>query len=168
RQEKLTGITYAIEAGKPLLTILSEIAIALDGCWIELKAEDKVLYHIAAVFTCNYLVTLLKTAIDLWQRFGISPQQATQALLPLLQGTINNIESTGIPQCLTGPIARGDSGTIKKHLNALHEAAPELSVIYRELGLKTIPIALEKGKIDKEQADELQVVLNQSEEREVR
>ncbi len=161
RQENLPGITYAIEAEEPLLTILREMATALGGRWIELKAEDKVLYHTAAVFACNYMVTLFKIATDLWQSFGIPPQQATRALLPLLRGTIYNIDSTGIPQCLTGPIARGDSGTIKKHLNALRKVAPELSQAYQELGLKTIPIALAKGKINDEQADELQAILSQ-------
>ncbi len=160
RQENLPGITYAIEANEPLLTILRGMTASLGGLWIELKAEDKVLYHTAAVFTCNYLVTLFKLATDLWDGFGIPPQQATQALLPLLQGTINNIDSTGIPQCLTGPIARGDSGTIKKHLNALQKASPELIATYRELGLKTIPIALAKGKINDNQAGELEAILS--------
>lgn len=161
KQENLPGITYAIEAEEPLLTTLREMATALGGSWIELKAEDKVLYHTAAVFACNYMVTLFKIATDLWQSFGIPPQQATQALLPLLRGTINNIDSAGIPQCLTGPIARGDNGTIKKHLDALHKVAPELSRTYQELGLKTIPIALAKGSINDKQADELQAILSQ-------
>ncbi|MFH1662761.1 MAG: DUF2520 domain-containing protein [Chloroflexota bacterium] len=165
RQENLPGITYALEASEPLLTILRDMTTALGGHWIELKAGDKVLYHTAAVFACNYLITLFKIATDLWQSFGIPPQQATRALLPLLQGTINNIDSTGIPQCLTGPIARGDSGTIKKHLKALQNVAPELITIYKELGLQTIPIALAKGRIDNEHADELQAILSQPAER---
>ena len=161
RQENLPGITFALEAGEPLLATLKEMATILDGRWIEIKAGDKVLYHAAAVFACNYLVTLVKTATDLWQSFSIPPEQAIRALLPLMRGTINNIESIGMPQCLTGPIARGDCGTIKKHLSALHKAAPELTRTYRELGLKTIPIALAKGKIDDKQADELQTILKQ-------
>lgn len=162
RQENLPGITYTLEAEEPLLTTLKEIATTLGGRWIVLKAEDKILYHAAAVFACNYLITLVKIATDLWQSFGIPPQQATQALLPLLRGTINNIDATGIPRCLTGPIARGDSGTIKKHLDALQKAAPELIATYRELGLKTIPIALSKGRINSKQSDELEAILSQT------
>lgn len=162
RQENLPGITYTLEAEEPLLTTLKEIATTLGGRWIVLKAEDKILYHTAAVFACNYLITLVKIATDLWQSFGIPPQQATQALLPLLRGTINNIDATGIPRCLTGPIARGDSGTIKKHLDALQKAAPELIATYRELGLKTIPIALSKGRINSKQSDELEAILSQT------
>lgn len=162
RQENLPGITYTLEAEEPLLTTLKEIATTLGGRWIVLKAEDKILYHTAAVFACNYLITLVKIATDLWQSFGIPPQQATQALLPLLRGTINNIDATGIPRCLTGPIARGDSGTIKKHLDALQKAAPELIATYRELGLKTISIALSKGRINSKQSDELEAILSQT------
>jgi predicted short-subunit dehydrogenase-like oxidoreductase (DUF2520 family) len=161
KQENISGITFTLEAEEPLLTTLKDMATALGGNWIELKAGDKVLYHAAAVFACNYLVTLVKIATDLWQSFNIPPEQATQALLPLLRGTINNIDDIGIPQCLTGPIARGDYGTINKHLNALQKVAPELVTTYQELGLKTIPIALAKGRIDQKQVEELEEILSQ-------
>ena len=157
--ENIPGSTFALEAETSLLDILKDMATDLGGHWIELKASDKVIYHAAAVIACNYLVTLVKLATDLWQTFAIPPQQATRALLPLLRGTINNIDTVCIPQCLTGPIARGDSGTIKKHLDALREKAPGLLCTYRELGLQTIPIALAKGRINKQQAQELQTIL---------
>lgn len=158
-QKNLPGTTFALEAGEPLLTTLKGMADGLGGHWIEFKSEDKVIYHAAAVFACNYLVTLVKLSTDLWQTFGASPQQAVRALLPLLKGTVENIGSVGLPQCLSGPIARGDSGTIKKHLAALEEKAPELVATYRELGLKTVPIALAKGRINEGQAAALEAVL---------
>jgi predicted short-subunit dehydrogenase-like oxidoreductase (DUF2520 family) len=155
----ISGSTFALEAEEPLLTTLKDMAVALGGYWIKLKAGDKVAYHAAAVFACNYLVTLVKMATDLWKTFDIPTDQATQALLPLIRGTLNNIENIGIPQCLTGPIARGDSGTVNKHLKTLGEKAPALLFPYKELGLQTIPIALAKGKIDDKQAAELEAVL---------
>ncbi len=157
--DNIPGSTFAIEAEEPLLIILKEMAKALDCRWIELKASDKVIYHAAAVISCNYLVTLVKLADDLWETFGIPREQATQALLPLLKGTLNNIENVGIPQCLTGPIARGDTGTVKKHLEALQKEAPDVMSTYCELGLQTIPIAQAKGKINEDKADELRAVL---------
>ena len=160
--ENMPGSTFTLEAEAPLLNTLKDMATALDGHWVELKAGDKVLYHAAAVIACNYMVTLVKLATDLWQTFAIPPQQATQALLPLLRGTINNIETVGIPQCLTGPIARGDTGTIKKHLSALQEIAPAVVSAYRQLGLQTIPIALAKGRINQDKAEELQAILRQT------
>lgn len=157
--ENIPGSTFAIEAQPPLLNILKDMAAAIGGNCIELKAGDKVIYHAAAVIACNYMVTLVKLAADLWQTFGVSTNQATQALLPLLRGTIHNIETVGIPQCLTGPIARGDNGTVSKHLDALHKVAPDVLSAYRELGLHTVPIALAKGRINEHQARELQTVL---------
>ena len=160
--DNIPGSTFALEAEEPLLSTLKEMATALDGHWVELKASDKVVYHASAVIACNYMVTLVKLATDLWQTFAVPPHQATEALLPLLQGTLNNIGTVGIPQCLTGPIARGDTGTINKHLNTLQKVAPALLSTYRELGLQTIPIALAKGKIDEHKAKELQAILKQS------
>ena len=159
--DNIPGSTFAVEAEEPLLSTLKEMATALDGYWIELKASDKVVYHASAVIACNYMVTLVKLATDLWQTFDIPLHQATRALLPLLRGTLNNIDTVGIPQCLTGPIARGDTGTIKKHLNALQKVSPALLSTYRELGLQTIPVALGKGKINQDKAEELQAILKQ-------
>jgi len=160
--DNIPGSTFALEAVEPLLTTLKDMAAALDGHCIELKASDKVAYHTAAVFASNYMVTLVKMATDLWQTFSIPSDQATRALLPLIRGTLNNIENIGIPQCLTGPIARGDIGTVNKHLKVLREEAPSLLFPYKELGLQTIPIALAKGKIDKKQASELEIVLKKT------
>ncbi|MBM2825609.1 MAG: hypothetical protein HW402_1273 [Dehalococcoidales bacterium] len=157
--DNIPGSTFAIESEEPLLTTLKDMATALGGHWIELKAEDKVVYHAAAVIACNYLVTLVKLSTDLWQTFAIPPDQATQALLPLLRGTLHNIETIGIPGCLTGPVARGDTGTIQKHLKALEEVAPAVLSTYRELGLQTIPIALAKGRINPQQAQEMREIL---------
>jgi predicted short-subunit dehydrogenase-like oxidoreductase (DUF2520 family) len=157
--ENIPGSTFALEAEEPLLTTLKDIATALRGRWIILKASDKAAYHAAAVFASNYLVTLVKMSADLWQTFAVPTDQATKALLPLIRGTLNNIENIGIPQCLTGPVARGDSGTINKHIKTLSARAPALLSTYKELGRQTIPIALGKGKINEKQARELEDIL---------
>ena len=156
--KNLPGSTFALEAEEPLLSRLKELAATLNGKWVELKPGDKVLYHAAAVFVSNYLVTLVKLALDLWQGFGVPPKEATESLLPLLKGTVNNIENIGLPDCLTGPIARGDLSTISKHLDALKSKNPSLFGTYRDLGLQTISIALAKGKIDTDRAEKLEAL----------
>jgi predicted short-subunit dehydrogenase-like oxidoreductase (DUF2520 family) len=157
--ENLPGSTFALEAEGALLSTLKELTQLLNGHWVELKPGDKVLYHVAAVFACNYLVTLVKLALDLWQDFGVSSKDATRALLPLVKGTMNNIDNIGLPNCLTGPIARGDLGTIEKHLNALDARNPSLLTTYKELGLQTIPIALAKGKVNEQKTEEMRNLL---------
>jgi len=162
--DNIPGSTFAVEAEEPLLTMLQDMAAALEGNSVLLKADDKVLYHAAAVFACNYLVTLVKLATDLWQTFGVSQAQATKALMPLLRGTLSNIDNVGLPNCLTGPIARGDLGTVGRHLEALEKGNQSVLRIYKELGLQTIPISLAKGKIDSQRAGELQALLESNPE----
>jgi len=157
--ENLPGSTFAVEAEDPLYSVLTKMAQDLDGRSIRLTAPEKVLYHAAAVITSNYTVTLMKMATDLWGAFGVPTAEATEALLPLLRGTVNNIAKVGLPNCLTGPIARGDIGTLRQHLASLQERAPGVLGAYRQLGLQAIPVALAKGKIDRETAGKMKAIL---------
>lgn len=160
--ENLPGSAFALEAEEELLDILKEMAKALGGHWIKLNAGNKAAYHAAAVITSNYLVTLMKLATDLWESFGINRDEAIQSLLPLLKGTVNNLEYLGVPQALTGPIARGDIGTVRIHLNILQKTAPAVLTAYCELGLQTIPVALAKGGLRECQAKELEAILRET------
>jgi len=157
--ENMPGSTFSIEAEEPLLSTLKKMAADLGGNWITLKAEDKAAYHAAAVFASNYLVTLVKMSADLWQTFSIPSGQAVKALLPLLKGTIHNIETIGLPGCLSGPIARGDAGTVEKHLKTIQSKTPQILSTYKELGRQTVPIAIAKGTINQEQARQLDLLL---------
>jgi len=155
----LPGSTFAIEAEEPMKTTLTEIARALDGDLVYLTSEDKALYHAAACIACNYFYTLAKIATDLWQNFGKTTDEATKAYIPLLQGSVNNIASVGLPGALTGPIARGDVKTIQRHLAALEKYAPDILPLYKELGRHTIPIGTAKGTLSPEKAAELHSLL---------
>jgi predicted short-subunit dehydrogenase-like oxidoreductase (DUF2520 family) len=157
--ENLPGSTFAIEAEKSLLDMLKDMASSIGCDWIVLKPGDKALYHAAAVFVSNYAVALLKVATDLFQNFDVSPSKATKILMPLIQGNLNNMKNLGLPQCLTGPIARGDMGTIEKHITALRDKAPSLLNLYAELGLQTVPIARAKDTIDEHTSDALRSLL---------
>jgi len=164
--KNISGSTFALEGDSAVLDIGRDMARAMNGNVISLKAGDKILYHAAAVTLSNYLVTLMKTAADLWQSFGIPQEEAVKALLPLLKGTVNNIERVGIPGCLTGPIARGDVETIRKHVAALENSHPASLDAYRVLGLNTLSIALAKGHISLETADEIRTILEKRDETE--
>ena len=156
----LPGSTFALEGREPLLSLLKQIVNLLKGNAIVLKAGDKALYHAAAVFTSNYTVTLLGMAAKLWESFGIPQEEAVPALLPLLRGTVDNIESVGLPNCLTGPVARGDLDTIRKNLEAITASCPSLLSVYKEMGQQSIPIAVASGSIDEEKARMLRSILD--------
>jgi predicted short-subunit dehydrogenase-like oxidoreductase (DUF2520 family) len=156
----LPGSYFALEGEGSLLSLLEEIVALLKGRAIVLKAGDKALYHAAAVLTSNYTVTLLGMAAIIWESFGVPQAEAVTALLPLLRGTVNNIESIGLPGCLTGPVARGDLDTIRKHLKDIAARCPSLLSAYKEMGKQTIPIAVARGSIDKEKAGMLKDILD--------
>jgi len=155
----IPGSTFALEGDEYSLALVRDMAKSMQGNIIVLKAGDKVLYHAAAVTLSNYLVTLMKTSADLWQSMGIPQEDAIKALLPLLKGTVNNIERLGIPGCLTGPIARGDVETVRKHVTALEKDHPDAIDTYRLMGLKTLKIALARGHLSLETAGEIRDLL---------
>ena len=155
----LPGSTFAIEAEEPVKTTLTEMARALKGDIVYLTSEDKVLYHAAAAIACNYFTTIVKLATDLWRNFGKTSADGIKAYMPLLRGTLTNIETVGFPRCLTGPIARGDVATIRRHLAALEKYAPEMLPLYKELGCFTVPIAQDKGTLPPDKAEELKTLL---------
>jgi len=144
----LPGSTFAVEASTAVLEkTLSDMARALGGTPLLLRGK-KALYHASAVIACNYLVTLLDAAAGLWTTLGLTKEEGLRALLPLVRGTVENLEAIGLPNALTGPIARGDVGTVERHLSALREVAPNLIPLYKELARGTIPIAQAKGTLD--------------------
>lgn len=166
RAGRLRGSVFGIEAEGQLFETLQDMALALGGVPIRLKSEDKALYHAAAVFASNYVVTIAKLARDLWLRFGQERSLALQALLPLMRGALDNLETQGLPGALTGPIARGDIETLKRHIEALDDRAPELLAVYLSLAAQTLPLALAKGGIKAEDATALRNLLASVEHRE--
>ncbi len=104
-------------------------------------------------------MALESAALKLAEAAGIGQADAMQALLPLIKGTVGNIERVGIPQALTGPIARGDVGTIRRHLEAIGRKVPELLPLYKALGLEAVKVALGKGTLMQDRAEELRRIL---------
>lgn len=134
---ELQGVTVAIEGPD----VLDRIAIELGCRPLRLPPGSKSLYHASSAFASNYLVTLLGQAVRLWRILGCTEQEALRALMPLIKSTVANVERLGPEAALTGPIARGDQGTVCRHLDALAANAPELIELYRQLGLSTLSIA---------------------------
>jgi predicted short-subunit dehydrogenase-like oxidoreductase (DUF2520 family) len=151
----MPGSFCTVEGDENALSIVRKIAEDLGGIVLEITAEKKTLYHAAAVAASNYLVTLIHLALELDRAAGLDSDTSLNALLPLIKGTLDNIGKKGIPDALTGPIARGDVETVSAHLKAMGKDTPGLLPLYRCLGLYTIDIARIKGTISKDTADEL-------------
>ncbi|MEW6672861.1 MAG: Rossmann-like and DUF2520 domain-containing protein [Thermodesulfobacteriota bacterium] len=153
------GILIAVEGEPRALAVARQMAADLGAAPLTIKTEAKTLYHAAAVAASNYLVTLLELAFRLLADAGISGPEAYNALRPLIQGTLANIASVGIPQALTGPIARGDIETVKRHLLEIQARRPELSALFKALSFHTIDIAAAKGTLAEADAAALRNLL---------
>lgn len=164
--QRLAGCAWALEAGdRTLGDALETLVMALGGFVVRLAPQDRLAYHISGVLASNYIVALLAAATRLWEPFA-APKHALRALLPLLRGAADSLASSGLPQALSGPVARGDVETITAHVAWLtaHAAnTPELSTVldaYIALAELTIPVALAKGTLTIETAERIRAVLH--------
>jgi predicted short-subunit dehydrogenase-like oxidoreductase (DUF2520 family) len=142
----LPGSTFALEAVEtPLVAWARELVAALEGQLLVLPSGSKPLYHAALVLASNYTVTLYAQAQLLLLGLGASPHVADAALDALVGGTVQNLRQRGIPDALTGPLVRGDLGTIEAHLEALTREAPDIAQLYIQLARLTFPMLAARG-----------------------
>ena len=158
--KNLPGSHFRIEADPEALETARGVVKALGGAELAMPAwrsdpQSAALYHAGAVVVSNYFVALIDYGLKFYQALGADKQEALKAVLPLITGTLANVENLGTAAALTGPIARGDVETVKGHIEAMQERAPELLDLYRELAKQTIAVAAEKGGITRQTAEEL-------------
>ena len=159
--ENMAGATFDIEAEEPLLTTFKKMAGDLDGYWIEVRAEDKAVYHVAVELTSLFVMLLFRTAVKMMKTMDITVEQAIRVALPMLRGTANIIETFGNSRPLTGPVDRGDDDTIKRHIDGLNRLCPGTLPLYRELVRQNIPFAVEHDSIDQEKSEALLALINE-------
>jgi predicted short-subunit dehydrogenase-like oxidoreductase (DUF2520 family) len=141
----------------------------LPGCWIAVTADDtegarigeglvedlhgvpfalsdelRPLYHAAAVFASNSVVTVSAIAESLFEAAGVPDPRA--AMAPLQRATLDHVERLGAAGALTGPALRGDAGTVRRNLEALERHAPELVSVYVALARSTLQLAERSGR----------------------
>ena len=155
----LPGCAIAIEADDPLRARLEKLAEILGCHPIRLPAGSRARYHAAAHYAAGFVFALIKEAADIWQTFGIARDDTVAALVPLLHGTAASMEHSGLVQGLPGIFSRGDIGTLRKHLADLGALGPDALQLYCELGLRSIPLGLERGGLSAERATEMRGLL---------
>ncbi|MBW2672439.1 MAG: DUF2520 domain-containing protein [Deltaproteobacteria bacterium] len=157
--ESIPGSTFSITAEGEIKEWAVRIVRDLGGVSFFVSDADKPLYHAAACMASNYLVTLMNMVEGIYRHLGMEGDEAIRSFWPLVRGTLGNIEGRGTEQSLTGPIARGDIGTIRKHLKALRETMPELLNVYCEMGLFAVEIGVKNTTLSKDRAEEIQLLL---------
>lgn len=153
-------IMMAVEGDPEAVHAAQAIAFDLGAIPFVIRTEGKTLYHAAAVVASNYLVTLMSLAFKLIGGSGVKESEAFKILYPLVKGTLTNIETAGIPQALTGPIARGDAKTVSAHISTIDDLEPDVLLLYKTLGRATIQIAKAKGTLSEDAAREILKLLD--------
>ena len=159
--ESLPGTTFGIEGNPDMREFLGDVALAVGGNPIFLNSRDKPLYHLTGVMMGNLLTVQAAVAAQLWEKLGLTRAQGVTALAPMMRQVSINLSTSGVPGAVAGPYPRGDIGTVRKHLEALRDRAPEVLPLYCELALAGLPFALEKGTLKAERAAEIQSLLEQ-------
>jgi predicted short-subunit dehydrogenase-like oxidoreductase (DUF2520 family) len=139
--KNIPGSVFCLEGDEDALPPLKEIVGLLNGIELNIPRDEKPLYHAGAVVASNYLVSLIWAAVKMYEAIGMKEGDAIGALMPLIEGTLNNVKRLGAPKALTGPIARGDCETVSDHIETIRAKIPHLMEFYRVMGMLTVDAA---------------------------
>jgi predicted short-subunit dehydrogenase-like oxidoreductase (DUF2520 family) len=145
--DALHGATVAVEGDDQLVTLLAEMAEALGAQAVRLAPGSKAAYHAAAVLAAGGFVALLDAIAELGRVAGLDEAGSLAIYGPLIEGTLANARGLGIRAALTGPMTRGDVGTLRAHLAALAEHAPGVLPLYGAAAAREIALAEARGAL---------------------
>lgn len=156
--EDFNGIRFSTEGNPATVKLLERMAATLEASLYPATPESKPYIHLAAVLSANYLFGLMEAARKAGEEGSLPGEPLMEALQPLVEQTARNIGEEGLEGALSGPIARGDAGTVRRHLELLSDN-PELQDLYRRLGREVLGIVRRTGKGDDPRHAELERLL---------
>lgn len=119
---------------------------------VRVPSSARPLYHTALAHGANHLVTLVAESTELLRAAGVGVPE--RMLGPLLSAALDNALRHG-DRALTGPVSRGDAGTVRAHLAVLSDNAPDMVAAYRELARRTARRAVDSGLLRSDLAPEV-------------
>ncbi|SDH79635.1 Predicted oxidoreductase, contains short-chain dehydrogenase (SDR) and DUF2520 domains [Sinosporangium album] len=149
---RLTGCSFGVTASEQFRPVAEALVIEMGGEPVWVAEADRALYHAAIAGAANHMVTLIAESSELLRTIGVD--NPGRMLGPLLGAALDNVLRLGIAG-LTGPVVRGDAGTVRKHVDALILAAPEAADAYVALARLTADRALAAGLLKPEAAERL-------------
>jgi len=153
--DRLKGLSFGVTAPDVLRLAAEALVIEMGGEPVFIAESDRELYHAAIAFAANHLITLVTQASELLG--GIGVDDPARLLGPLLSASLDNALRLG-DAGLTGPVARGDAGTVAAHVAAL-SASPSVRAAYVAMARLTADRALAAGVLDASEAERLLGVL---------
>ena len=155
----LPGCAIALEAEGALLHDLEAMVAALGAQTLRVPPGARAAYHAASHYGAAFLCVLLEQGMKILDAAGMSGEVPRKALLSLARGTLDTLEQTDPARAMAGVYARGDTGTAARHLQALDSMNPNTAALYRALALRSVALAEEAKRIERETGDSLRNLL---------
>ena len=153
------NICFDMEGDDTACSIGEQVAEDLGAESVRLDPEARMLSHLAMTIASNYTVSLMRMAEEIMRTAGIPDNTAKKMLIPLFSTTAGNISSEGTLKALTGPVSRGDSEIIKKHLASLKNVSDDYRKLYCEMARIALRLSVERGTISGKKAEEIKKLL---------
>lgn len=153
---RLAGISFGITAPDVLRPVAEVLVVEMGGEPVWIPEENRTLYHAALAGGANHLVTLVVESMELLRNAGV--EEPGRMLGPLLGAALDNALRLGM-NGLTGPVARGDAGTVSGHLRELARVSPEGLQAYVAMARLTADRAMAAGLLKPQDAERLLEVL---------
>ncbi|MFE0590913.1 Rossmann-like and DUF2520 domain-containing protein [Micromonospora echinospora] len=154
--DRLPGVSYGVTAPPELRALAARLVADLGGVPEWIAEPDRPLYHAALAHGANHLVTLVNEAADRLRDAGVD--EPARVLAPLLRAALENALRLG-DDALTGPVSRGDAGTVARHVERLAATAPDSVGAYLALARRTADRAIAAGRLRPVDAESLLGVL---------
>ncbi|MFB9658632.1 Rossmann-like and DUF2520 domain-containing protein [Glycomyces mayteni] len=152
--ERLNGISWAVTGEAEARFVGEALVLEMGGEPEHVDEADRARYHAALVYAANHLMTLVNDAADQLRAIGVANPE--RLMEPLVSASLDNALRHG-DAALTGPVSRGDAGTVAKHLKAL--AGTGIAGTYRAMARRTAERALDSGRLRSADAEGLLDVL---------
>lgn len=154
--ERLSGAPFGVTAPEELRPVAEALVVEMGGDPVWVPEQSRALYHAALANGANHLVTLVAQSIDLLEVAGVEHPQ--RLLGPLLYAALDNALRSG-DSALTGPVVRGDAGTVAAHVDVINDVSVEARRAYVAMARLTADRALANGMLQATQAEALLEVL---------
>ena len=153
--DALKGAFVTMEGDAKAIKLARKFFEAAGSRVVSVSAADKVAIHAAASVISNFTVTVASLAREILQTTRLGEQEIVGMLQPLLEGTVANIRERGPDRALTGPVVRGDTETVARHVEMLADRAPHLITAYVAIVTETVRIARKTARLSSADAMEI-------------
>jgi len=154
------GTYFGIEGDPGAARMARRLAREAGGRSLEIEAGGKALYHLGACLSSGYLLGLIDAAAARIPARPAERARLRKAFLALAESTLRNARALGVNRAFTGPILRGDAGTVRIHLRALRTSPSEWQSLHRTLAGHLLDLALRSGRITPTTAGRIRSLLS--------